>query len=765
MRQNAIALGIRRFGLHSLSEIANLWREGGTGMLRLILAILFCFVMCTSCSGGSSGDDGENGSKIPDATPIDVAGSDYSYRLSQSTAALGLWTTPAARKVRAGMVPPAAEGDGLRVSAARNEYEPVQLVLQGTVDGLRVEASPFETVPDVEISIASLSYNGALPHALVPVNADGSVRAWGGVPVLWLTFYVPEGTPAGLHHTTLQLHTRDAGTVSIPVALEVYDFTLPKAISFHSQLNISISSLIPEGGGEADAKNRLFAHRLTPASVSWPSGFGYGITWDNTHSPTRCNAFYDEGDEQPAYSIRHLARRYILGEGWNGVGFPDSQIFQFVNNSTPRPDTFCDIPRGDHHGSAAYNEAWSKYLKALADYLREAGMLDRTYYYVQNEPQNDADHRLAAHLCRLTRAAAPGLRIAISEEPKPEIAEDAGGACGYDIWIAHVRAFHEAYSLRRQRDHKETLWFYTLPQDPRPYFNPSVLERDGMDARIIPWVSWRYRARGWAYYNGALFFPDGRDGVVAELLREGFEDYEYLVLANGGIPAPGKEAPMDATVLSVATSLTSWNQDPDAMMALRHELALYISGKRASAPLLAVDDGGLSRKPIYLSFQNPSGEPKDDPLVVDGLTYQKVGWKAWDEEAGMGWFGEYINNPQIALYGFDSGSGTVVERSYIYDDYGRDNLFEMRVANGRYTVTVGAGRVAKAYPKDPHFVRVEGVVLIDDEPTTDAMRTFKRSAEIEIRDGKLSLEMGGKSPTTNDFAYTFLQYLHLVPMD
>jgi len=211
--------------------------------------------------------------------------------------------------------------------------------------------------------------------------------------------------------------------------------------------------------------------------------------------------------------------------------------------------------------------------------------------------------------------------------------------------------------------------------------------------------------------------------------------------------------------------LTSWNHDPDAMMALRHELARYITGARPELPVLVSDDGGLARVPLYLNFQDPGGAPTDDPLVVDGLSYQKVGWAAYSDATGQGWFGERIDNPSIALYGFDSGAGSVIERSYVYDDYGRDNLFEVRVANGRYAVTVGAGRVARAYPNDPHFVRVEGVRLIDDEATSDAMRTFTRSAEVEVMDGRLSVEVGGRSATTGDYAYTFLQYLHVIPVD
>lgn len=88
-----------------------------------------------------------------------------------------------------------------------------------------------------------------------------------------------------------------------------------------------------------------------------------------------------------------------------------------MDNSTPRPSTFCGIARGsDHLGTAgitlylllvfhlpnflfcfclAYNTAWQQYITALGNYLDGIGVLNKTYYYVQNEPQTLADDKLA----------------------------------------------------------------------------------------------------------------------------------------------------------------------------------------------------------------------------------------------------------------------------------------------------------------------------------------------------------------------------------
>ena len=144
----------------------------------------------------------------------------------------------------------------------------------------------------------------------------------------------------------------------------------------------------------------------------------------------------------------------------------------------------------------------------------------------------------------------------------------------------------------------------------------------------------------------------------------------------------------------------------------------------------------------------------------------KIGWDAYDEETAYGWYGERIDDPAIALYGFDDVSGyPVIQQSSIYDDYGRDNLFEFALGNGRYEVTVGVGRPARGYASDPHNVTLEGIVVVDDEPTTDEAPTIERTVTVDLTDGSLSLVVGGRSASTGDFAYTFLAYMDIVPVD
>jgi hypothetical protein len=746
-------------------------RQGGE--ILLVLCLLAALGACDDRGGGDADGDADvdaDADADTPVTPVELDPTDFTYLLEESPEALPLWATPATRRVRTADRPPEATRSGLTLSAARREFEPAQLVLGPSTGSATVEVAPF---PDLgagqRLELAEVGFVDGWAERLTPLASGGSVALSpdSGTP-LWLTVRVPDDAPPGEHATTLTVTPAGGDPIAVPISLYVFDFAIPEELHFDTQINVSVSSLL--GGGTVDdAKTLLFELRMTPTSATWPSGFGWGITWENASSSSPCEVLWDEPDEGAEYSIGQLARRYLLGEGWNGVGFSDSEIFQFVDNSTPRPDTFCGLSRGDHHGTSEYNAEWSQWLAALDGYLVENGYADRVYYYVQNEPQDAEDEALAAHLCRLTRAAAPDLRIAISEEPKPSIAEDPGGACGYDIWIAHVRAYQQDYAWARQRDFGEEVWLYSLDHDPDPYFNPTRVEGDGMHERIIPWVSWGLRATGWAYYDGGRFFETDspRPTVRGALLREGFEDFEYLWLANGGaLPRVFADEAVDRTARSVASGLTSWSHDPDAVMALRHELGLYIEGSREALPVLEAETGARPRGAYYLNFQDPAGPPTADPLVVGGRTYLKVGWGAYDDTRDLGWSGEHIDDPGIALYGYDDVAGyDDVQRSYVYDDYGRDNLFEFALENGRYEVTIGVGRPARGYPGDPHNATIEGIPVVDDEVTTDAEPQLRRTVTVDLTDGSLSLVVGGLSETTGAYAYTFLAYLEIEPVD
>ena len=774
---------------------------------RSLLALL---LLSVSIAGGCGSDEatGEGSPEglPPGATPPGTPGPQctdctpagpMTFRLP-SPAGATLWTAPTMEKVLKEAAAPTSPGDKVQIYAAKNEFEPFQLVVRADADATVSLSMPAfagpGAIPRIEVhrvgyvKIAQPSDGSSIPSGFVPdplepttFGAPEAVKGGENQP-FWITIYVPPEAPAGDYTTTLTV-TVNGQSSAVPVALHVYDFALPKKIGFDSAWNLSFEKL----GGSASLaaveqlKTWLFEHRAVPTGVAWPAGLNYdgGIDYD-----CATGTFKEQAND---YDVSRLGPKYIDGAGWNGVGFPSFEAMNFVDNATPRPQTFCGVDRGPtHEGTAAYNAAWSKLLAALQAKLVEKGWTSKGYYYVQNEPQNQADLDLAATLAAISKTAAPQLRIAISEEPKPEIAENpkAQGK-SYDIWFADLSEYKPDYAKKRQAL-GEDVWWYFLYGDRPPHFNPITIDHAGIESRIAYFAAWKHRIKGFAYYSvtgwgsdpytnprpegtdqngdGFLLYPPKNGKLVSsirwELLREGAEDFEYLLLLAGGkMPRTSDEVTgCDASVASAVSSITAYTHDATALQHLRNQLGLRLENKVNGCPTLeaAATPGSRPRAPYYVNFQDPAGEPKADPLVVDGHTWLKVGWSPYDAKAGFGWAGPNIGNPTIMKTQYLADAPvSELQRSIVFDDYGRTNTFTFDVAPGAYKATVSIGWHNKTYAGQ-HVV-VEGQVLFDSVTTTPQASYLVKSVDVDITDGNLTVEVGQKEQ------YTMLNWLSLEP--
>jgi len=775
-------------------------RLGSYATIMLALAI---FVGgCGGCDDDGAGGEGASGQGAegqggsPTCTDCTPTG-DTTYALPSPSGAT-VWTTTTMDKVLREAAPPTNAEDAILVSAAKNEYEPFQVVVNasgggsatltlsafegpGTIDGARIDRVEYVTIDQPSDSSAIPS--GRIPDPLVPTSFGASEALPSGEnQPFWITLYVPPNAAPGDYVATLTIDV-DGSSADVPVQLHVYDFELPPEISFDGNWNAGMNDL---GGGESLEKVQLlkdffYQHRLVPSSVAWPAGLNYtgGIEYDCVSG-----TFVEEDNP---YDFSQLGPKYIDGDGWNGVGFPSFQIMQFVDNSTPRPQDFCGVDRGpDHFGTAAYNAEWSRLLSAIDDYLVARGWEDKGYYYVQNEPQGPADYDLAAHLADLTKSAAPNLRIALSEEPKPEIVDNANAnGSSYDLWWANLSGFEPDYAAVRQAAGEE-VWWYFLYGDLPPHFNPITIDHSGIESRIGHWAAWKYRIKGFAYYSvtgwgpdpygqprhmgtnqngdGFLLYPPIGGQIVSsirwELLREGVEDFEYLRLAAGGtVPvAPGREVGCDSSVASAVSSPTSYTRDTAAFKHLRDELGAFLGGERDGCPLLDSQAPGAHPRATYaINFQDPAGQPSAEPLSANGHDWIKIGWDAYDGAQGFGWSGPFIGDPAIMLTEYLDAPVDELQRSIIYNDYGRTDTFNWDIEAGRYNVTVSIGWYDRTYAMNR--VVVEGEVLFDDVETNPAAPYLVSSIEVDVGDGNVTLEVG------QDNEYTMLNWVLIEPVD
>ncbi len=178
---------------------------------------------------------------------------EYGYQLGGDDR-LGLWWAEATNKVHRDHPRPVTVQETVRLSAAANEFEAVQIVVKPsrTVDvtvtvgdftgpGGTIPADSFslrsvEYVP-VEIATDSFGFVGDWPDPIVPLEGATHCEMGRNQP-FWLLAHVPPGTPSGPYAGEVTLSD---GSVSqrVPVRLHVYDFELTPETHIRTAYGVS----------------------------------------------------------------------------------------------------------------------------------------------------------------------------------------------------------------------------------------------------------------------------------------------------------------------------------------------------------------------------------------------------------------------------------------------------------------------------------------------------------------------------------------------
>ena len=176
-----------------------------------------------------------------------------------------VWYSASTRKVRPNDPAPVNTRSAVSISAARNESEALQLVYapktSGQISAVTMQLTGPSNVTltnaDADIRLAQyvdidtasktglhykqasrMEFTGRLPDPLVAF-APVSYIAGGQNILLWVDVTVPDTAPAGVYAGDVAL-TTSAGSITIPVELTVYDFTLPDVPSCRSALQAAM---------------------------------------------------------------------------------------------------------------------------------------------------------------------------------------------------------------------------------------------------------------------------------------------------------------------------------------------------------------------------------------------------------------------------------------------------------------------------------------------------------------------------------------------
>ena len=546
-----------------------------------------------------------------------------------------LWWCEATYKVGRERPVPTNSSPGISIAAARNEFEPFQLVFRPATPLTNVSVALSDLVyadgPGVSpiaatnIEVLWVDYvpvvtpsepggvPGPYPDPLPPLSQPFALTNTENQP-LWFTVYVSRDAPAGRYEGTVTVET-ELGRCTMPLQLRVFNFGLPDVTHTRTAYGVTLDNYwhALETAADFDTvwdlyMQNLRRHRISPympharAPIRWQMlAGGGGLYHDFTAFTAAMSRYLDE------FNFNSFK---LLDEPW----------------------TLNDYPRF----SPEFNRLFAQLLGPMLTYLHERGWADKAYTYWIDEPDlNQPDvvalvqDGMRAHL-----EAVPDLRRLLTYAP------DARLHNLVDIWVPMVgeSVFQPAAVAERLALGEEVWWYVcTYPKAPLPN---NFIDHPALAPRIRAWLAEKYGLTGELYWNVAyyrnrddgqpvnpwqqttLYTPTGEsvgngDGVLLyppvrtppgtpvvagpinslrwELLREGLEDREYFwllrqVLADAelrlgpGHPAVQAGQAAREAALALVPSLTVYAQDPQAVYAAREQLAAAIEALDDGAP-------------------------------------------------------------------------------------------------------------------------------------------------------------------------------------
>ena len=528
------------------------------------------------------------------AQASDYFNTPYGKLLPVSSKKIGLWWASSGWKISPDKPLPKETSRAITIRMAKNETEAVQLVIRPTFNlkALTIHTSTFAfagaaVIPRENIEVLKVQYvdvtrptdksstPGLWPDPLPPLKGPIDLKANKNQP-FWLRVKVPRGLPAGTYTGFLHLEGQNYND-GITVHVEVYDFVLPDRMTCTTAFGFSPGNVfryqkLSDPRHKRQVLDKYWAsfsaHHISPYNPAPLDGFN--VAWPKiTESikPEQLKPMFDwtawDNAMQRAIDYYHFNSFRLSIPGLGGGTFHSRSEPQLLGFSEDTP-----------HYKAAFNA----YCRQLQEHLRHKGWLDEAYVYWFDEPA-PKDYEFVMNGFTKLKNAAPDINRMLTEQVEPKL---IGGP---NIWCPisyHYK--HEPAQQRRQ--YGEKFWWYVCTGPKTPYCT-LFIDHPGTELRVWLWQTWKRRIDGilvWQtnYWTSSAAYPDqpqnpyddpmgwtsgystpkgqkrpwgngdGRfiypppsaadahpagpvldgpvDSIRWEMLRDGIEDYEYLII-------------------------------------------------------------------------------------------------------------------------------------------------------------------------------------------------------------------------------------------
>lgn len=545
----------------------------------------------------------------------------HSITLAQGKDAARVVVISSMEKLRSDQTPEKGSGQ-VSLSAARGEAESSQLLVVAPEDralrNVTVKAAPLRNLSgatlDLTVSLVGYvniplptpdGYNtpGDYPDILYPLKSF-EVAA-GKNQSVWLTSWVPRDAQPGVYEGAIAIND-DRGLIArVPVSVRVYSAVLPKQALLKTAFGYGpweIEKPKYYGASWAGSEKeeaflrQMISYRMTPVNNDIGGtlrSLKDAITKDvDGQWKADWTAFDQEVEKRQKEGWTQFFLSHLPLSWWN----PDSD-----RNLTVELNRWGKVSQ-DEQGQI---------LRLLNAHLVEKKWAHLFAYKCFDEPSiNPNNEKFIREFADFFHENAPDLRLLMITTDCRE--KNLAKEYPLYTWVPHLPGLdldpgYEEFLKERQKM-GEQAWFYicetrTFHEISQRYADAAPIDRTGTSQRSLGWLAWRNHLDGFLYWNvtawdyrggydhpenahkgeGVLFYPDLKNhgvpfpSIRAELLRDGFEDYDLLFLLNqkiarleakSNLNASQKKTLTDAKGLldisDLAPNLRDFNRDPSA---------------------------------------------------------------------------------------------------------------------------------------------------------------------------------------------------------
>ena len=503
----------------------------------------------------------------------------------------------------------------VELAIAGNERESFQLIVIPFWQTLTNVSISFSDLSGEDSSISSTNLSFAMvdyvrqgsenftyiPDILAPPELASSVAQAGQVQPIWVDVFVPKDTPAGEYKGTV---TVQAGgkAVSRDIVAHVFGFTLPDKHSLENNFWYSqwkwrdyFGHPVPYSLELHEDHARILSrYRATSTPGDW-----------TVMRP--CITIYREPDDRITFDLSELEAHIKLGMKYhassywasgscNVAGLTWMGRGKMTDRETGETIDIGEFVKGKHP-----NPIYEAYLPQLVAALKRVGFLDRSYWELYDEPNDNSRWLQMIEAHRWYRKVAPELRL-LNFGVEPTRDKAGVKAVGLiDCWAPNLLGFKDeemvAAMQERRAKYGEKYWFYTCSArwDKDGDYTPFITyDQPLVAARIHSWMAWHYKVDGMLIY--------AMSGIPKSMCRKGPEEHwpngEWTG-GNGGnllaYPGPNYELVPSIRLANVRDGLEDYEY-----LALLHRLTAYLDPDR-DADLLKRAEAALEIEPTIVT--------------------------------------------------------------------------------------------------------------------------------------------------------------------